>query len=148
MLIRFDLGCKPDEVATMGTLTANLHLLLCSFYRPTPQRYKILYEAKAFPSDNYCFQSQVSMHGHKPSEALIKVAPRQGRYTIDEDDILQAIEEHGDEIAVVMFSGVNYFSGQLFDIKKITEAGHKKVREPIIVYFLLVAKQAFVFPFG
>jgi kynureninase len=81
----------------MGTLTANLHLLLCSFYRPTKDRYKIMFESKAFPSDNYAFASQVEMHGYDKKDALVRVGPRKGEYCLRIEDILEAIEEQGDE---------------------------------------------------
>lgn len=90
-------GAKEAEVASMGNLTANLHLLLCSFYRPTEKRFKILFEAKAFPSDHYAFASQVEMHGRKKEDGLITVKPRKGEYTLHTEDILKIIEEQGDE---------------------------------------------------
>lgn len=89
-------GAKTSEVASMGTLTANLHLLMCSFYRPTKDRYKILYEHKAFPSDNYAFASQAEMHGYTREDALISVKPRQGEYTLRTEDMLDIIEKEGD----------------------------------------------------
>lgn len=119
------LGCQPNEVVVMNQLTVNLHLLLVSFYRPTAKRYKIICEAKAFPSDQYAFESQVRHHGFDPATAIIEIAPRKGEHTIRTDDILSVIKEHGDETAVVLFGGVNYYSGQLFDIKKITETAHQ-----------------------
>ncbi len=118
-------GALPTEVVMMNQLTVNLHLLLVSFYRPTKQRYKILCEAKAFPSDQYALQSQVKFHGFKPSDAIIEVAPREGEYEIKHEDIYKAIEEHKDSLALVMIGGVNYFSGQVFNMKAIAEAGHK-----------------------
>ena len=118
------IGCHPDEVVVMNQLTVNLHLLMVSFYRPTAKRYKIICEAKAFPSDQYAFESQVRYHGFDPADAIIEVGPRKGEHTIRTDDILSIISEHRDETALVLFSGVNYYTGQLFDIKKITEAAH------------------------
>ncbi len=118
-------GALPSEVVMMNQLTVNLHLLLVSFYRPTKQRYKILCEAKAFPSDQYALQSQVKFHGYKPEDAIIEVAPRMGEYEIKHEDIYKAMEEHKDSLALVMIGGVNYFTGQVFDMKAITEAGHK-----------------------
>lgn len=148
----FHAGANTEEVAIMGTLTVNMHLLLCSFYRPTKERYKILFEAKAFPSDNYAFASQAEMHGFDRKDALVRVAPREGEYCLRIEDILSAIEREGDQgkflssqtsfiqamsgsadrhtmlVAVVFFSGVNYFTGQVFDMQRITEAAHKKVK--------------------
>lgn len=118
-------GAMPSEVVMMNQLTVNLHLLMVSFYRPTPQRYKILCEAKAFPSDQYALQSQLTFHGYDPSEALIEIAPRQGTHEVKLEDIYTAIETHKDSLALVMIGGVNYFSGQVFDMNAITEAAHK-----------------------
>jgi len=118
-------GALPSEVVMMNQLTVNLHLLMVSFYRPTKQRYKILCEAKAFPSDQYALQSQVKFHGYAPEDAIIEVAPREGEYEIKHEDIYKAIEAHKDELALVMIGGVNYFTGQVFDMKAIAEAGHK-----------------------
>jgi kynureninase len=118
-------GAKPDEVVVTHSLTTNLHLLMVSFYRPTQSRYKILCEKKAFPSDQYALESQVKFHGYNPKEAIIELEPRQGEHTLNDQDILDTISKHGDEIALVMIGGVNYYTGQLFDMKSITEAGHK-----------------------
>lgn len=118
-------GAKPEETVMMNQLTVNLHLLMVSFYRPTKQRYKILCEAKAFPSDQYALQSQVQFHGYDIKDALIEVAPREGEYHIREEDIFSAIEKNKDSLALVMIGGVNYFTGQVFNMKAITEAGHK-----------------------
>ncbi len=118
-------GALPSEVVMMNQLTVNLHLLMVSFYRPTPQRYKILCEAKAFPSDQYALQSQAKFHGFDPADALVEIGPREGEYEIRHEDIYAAIEMHRDSLALVMIGGVNYFSGQVFDMKAITEAGHK-----------------------
>lgn len=118
-------GALPQETVMMNQLTVNLHLLMVSFYRPTKQRYKILCEAKAFPSDQYALQSQVKFHGYDPADALIEVAPRDGEYHIREEDILAAIEKNKEAVALIMIGGVNYFTGQVFDMKAITEAGHK-----------------------
>lgn len=117
-------GALPEETVMMNQLTVNLHLLMVSFYRPTKNRYKILCEAKAFPSDQYALQSQVKFHGFKIDDALVEVAPRENEYAIREEDIVEAIKKHGNELALVMIGGVNYFTGQVFDMKKITEAGH------------------------
>ena len=118
-------GALPSEVVMMNQLTVNLHLLMVSFYRPTAKRYKILCEAKAFPSDQYALQSQAEFHGFKADNAIIEVEPREGEYSIRYEDILAAIEKHKDELALIMFSGVNYFTGQVFDMKAITELSHK-----------------------
>ena len=118
-------GAKSHEVAVTHSLTTNLHLLMVSFYRPKGERCKILCEKKAFPSDQYALQSQLKFHGFDPDKDLIEVGPRQGEYTIRTEDVLAKIEEYSDEIALIMIGGVNYFTGQVFDMKKITEAGHK-----------------------
>jgi kynureninase len=117
-------GSKENEVVAMGSLTNNLHLLMVSFYRPTEKRYKILCEKKAFPSDTYALKSQLRFHGFNPETDLIEVGPRDGEYLIREEDIFDAIERHKGELALVMIGGVNYFTGQLFDMQKITSAAH------------------------
>ncbi|MFT5778761.1 MAG: kynureninase [Crocinitomicaceae bacterium] len=117
-------GAKPEEVVVMHSLTTNLHLLMVSFYRPEGKRTKIICEAKAFPSDQYALESQVKLHGLKVDENLIEVWPRENEHLIREEDILAKIEELGDELAMVMIGGVNYYTGQLFDMEKITKAGH------------------------
>jgi len=119
-------GGSPLEVAIMNSLTVNLHLLLCSFYQPTPQRYKIMFEEKAFPSDHFAMESQAKLHGYSPSDALVLVSPRENEFTLRTEAIVEKIEKEGDSIAVVCFSGVQYYTGQFFDIQKITEAAHKK----------------------
>lgn len=118
-------GCKENEVVSMNQLTVNLHLLMVSFYRPTKQRYKIICESKAFPSDQYAFESQVQFHGLNPNEAIIEVSSRVGEHTIRQEDIIKAIEDNSDSLALVLFGGVNYYTGQLFDMKSITDAAHK-----------------------
>ena len=118
-------GAKPEEVVAMNQLTVNLHLLLVSFYRPTKTRYKILCEAKAFPSDQYALESQVKFHGLDPEDAIIEVFPREGEVCIRHEDVLAAIEKNKDSIATILIGGVNYYNGQVFDMKGITEAGHK-----------------------
>lgn len=118
-------GAKPIEVVVTHSLTTNLHLMMVSFYQPKGERYKIICEKKAFPSDQYALESQARFHGYDPSDAIIEVGPRPGEHLIHEEDIVRAIEEAGDSLAMVMIGGVNYYSGQLFDMKRITEAGHK-----------------------
>jgi kynureninase len=117
-------GAKEEEVVVMNTLTTNLHLMMVSFYRPTPARFKIIMEAGAFPSDQYAVETQVQFHGFDPADAIIEVAPREGEETLRTEDILQVIEENGPQTALVMFGGVNYYTGQFFDLKAITEKGH------------------------
>ncbi|WP_396197285.1 kynureninase [Flavobacterium sp.] len=123
-------GAKPTEVTVMNTLTVNLHLLMVSFYRPTQKKFKIICEEKAFPSDQYMFQSQIDFHsksvGFNPAEALVEIKRREGEHNIRIEDILAKIEEVGDELALVLIGGVNYYTGQVFDMKTITEAGHKQ----------------------
>lgn len=115
-------GALPHEVVAMNQLTVNLHLLMVSFYRPTSNRFKIICEAKAFPSDQYALESQVRYHGFDPAEAIIEVHPRLGEHCLHTDDILQAIYEHGDQLCLLLFGGVNYYTGQLFDIPALTKA--------------------------
>ena len=119
------MGCLPTEVTVMNTLTVNLHLLMVSFYRPTAKRYKIICEEKAFPSDQYMFQSQVHFHGFNPEDAIVEIKRREGEHNIRHEDIIAKINELGDELALVLFGGVNYYTGQVFDMKSITDAGHK-----------------------
>ena len=118
------IGALPEEIVVMNQLTVNLHLLMVSFYRPAPQRYKIICEAKAFPSDQYAMESQVKFHGLQYEDAVIEVSPREGEYTLRTEDILSTIAAHGDTVALVLFGGVNYYTGQYFDIKKITDSAH------------------------
>lgn len=118
-------GARNEEVVAMNTLTVNLHLLMLSFYRPEGKRYKILMEAGAFPSDQYAVETQVRMYGYDPADAIIEMKPKEGAYLIEEEDILAAIEEAGDSLALVMMGGVNYYTGQFFDLKKITDAAHR-----------------------
>ncbi len=117
-------GALPSEVVMMNQLTVNLHLLLISFYRPTTKRYKIICEAKAFPSDQYALESQVKFHGYKPEDAIVEIYPRQGEHCIDHADIIEAIEQNKNELALVMIGGVNYYNGQVFDMEAIAKAGH------------------------
>lgn len=118
-------GAQPAEVVAMNQLTVNLHLLMVSFYRPEGKKCKIICEAKAFPSDQYAMQSQVAFHGYSPEKCIIEVKPREGEHQIAHEDILVAIDQHRDELALVLFSGVNYYTGQVFNIKAITEVGHQ-----------------------
>lgn len=117
-------GCLPNEVVVMNQLTVNLHLLMVTFYRPTKERYKIICEAKAFPSDQYAFESQAKYHGFDPNDAVIEVSPREGEHTLRTEDIVKVIKQHGHSVALVLFGGVNYYTGQFFDLMKITEAAH------------------------
>ena len=118
-------GSKVSEVTVMNTLTVNLHLLMVSFYQPTPNKFKIICEEKAFPSDQYMLQSQVKFHGFDPKDAIVEVKRRKGEHNIRLEDILATIDEVGEELALVLMGGVNYYTGQVFDMKAITEAGHK-----------------------
>ncbi len=117
-------GANRREVVAMNSLTVNLHLLMLSFYRPDQKRFKILMEAGAFPSDQYAVETQVRLHGFNPADAIIEIAPREGSYLIDEEDIFNAIQDAGEQLALVMIGGVNYYTGQLFDMKSITKAAH------------------------
>jgi kynureninase len=118
-------GATPQEVVVMNNLTVNLNLLLVSFYRPTSTRFKIICEAKAFPSDQYALEMQVKNAGLDPKLAIIEISPRNGKRTINPNDIVKAIENAGDSLACVMIGGVNYFTGQVFDMKAISDAAHK-----------------------
>jgi kynureninase len=117
-------GALPEEIVVMNQLTVNLHLLMTSFYRPTKERYKIICEAKAFPSDQYAMESQVKLHGLNADESIIEVHPREGEYAIRTEDILATIKQYGETVAVVLFGGVNYYSGQVFEMENITKAAH------------------------
>jgi kynureninase len=118
-------GALPEEVVVMNQLTVNLHLLMVSFYRPTAQRFKIICEAKAFPSDQYAIETQLKFHGYSLQDALVEIAPREGEHTMRTEDILAAIETHKEALALVLFGGVNYYSGQVLDMSTITKAAHK-----------------------
>lgn len=118
-------GAQTNEVVATNTLTVNLHLLMISFYRPTATRYKIIMEAGAFPSDQYAMETQVQMYGLDPEHAIIELKPRDGEHILRDEDVLAAIEEAGDSLAVVMMGGVNYYTGQLYNLKEITAAAHK-----------------------
>jgi len=117
-------GAKPNEITVMNQLTVNLHLMMVSFYRPVGKRNKILCEAKAFPSDQYMLETHIRYHGLDPNEVLIEVGPRDGEHLIRHEDILDAIDKHRDELALVLFGGINYYTGQVVDIKTITEVAH------------------------
>lgn len=117
-------GAKPIEVVVMNNLTVNLHFMMVSFYRPSGSRYKILMEAGAFPSDMYAVESQVRFHGYAYEDAVIEVKPRPGEFHLRHEDIIQTIEDHAGEIALVLFSGVQYYTGQAFNIPDITRAAH------------------------
>ncbi|GMT22078.1 hypothetical protein PFISCL1PPCAC_13375, partial [Pristionchus fissidentatus] len=119
-------GAKPVEVALMNGLTVNIHILLTSFYKPTATRHKILLESRAFPSDHYAIESQLRLKGLDPETSMVCMTPREGEETLRTEDIIKYIQEEGDSIAVVFFSGIQYFTGQLFDIEKITKAGQAK----------------------
>ncbi|UII22827.1 kynureninase [Fulvivirga ligni] len=118
-------GANPSEVVSMNSLTTNLHLLMASFYRPTKERFKILIEGGAFPSDQYAVESQIKLHGFDYEEALVEVFPKEGQSTLDLDDFTSAIEQHGDSLALVLIGGIQYYTGQFFPIKEITAAAHK-----------------------
>jgi kynureninase len=117
-------GANECEVVMMNQLTVNLNLLLVSFYRPQGKRRKILFEAKPFPSDQYAFASQAQLHGFKAEDVLVELLPREGEFNLRKEDILDAIQRLGDELALVCFGGVNYFTGQLFPMQEITAAAH------------------------
>ena len=116
-------GAKPSEVTVMNTLSVNLHLLMVSFYKPTEKRFKILCEEKAFPSDQYMLNSQVKFHGLDPDEAIVTVNKRVGENFWRTEDVIAKIKEVGDELALVLIGGVNYYNGQVFDMETITKAG-------------------------
>jgi kynureninase len=117
-------GARESEVTVMNSLTVNLHLLMVSFYKPNSNKFKIIMEGGAFPSDQYAIESQVRFHGFDPKEAIIEVFPREGEVTLRTDDIIQKINEHTDELALVLFGGINYYTGQFFDLEGITQAAH------------------------
>jgi len=119
-------GAKTSEVVSMNTLTANLHFMMVSFYRPTPERHKIIIEDHAFPSDHYAVESQIRYHGFEPSESMILIKPREGEETLNNDDILKTIEEHGDSTSLILLPGVQYYTGQVLDMATITKTGHAK----------------------
>ena len=115
-------GAQPDEVVAMNSLTVNLHLLMISFYKPTPRRHKVLIEAKAFPSDHFAVESQIRQRGFDPASSLIVLEPRAGESTLRTDDIVECIHGHGDELALVLLPGVQYYTGQVLAMAEITRA--------------------------
>src|SRR5438067_355698 len=119
------IGAQPNEVICMNSLTVNLHLMLATFYRPTKSRNKILMEEPAFPSDTYAIKSQIVHRGLDSKDALILACPRKGAFTVRTEEIVDLIERHSDQLAVVMIGAVNFFTGQLFDIEKITSAAQQ-----------------------
>jgi len=118
------IGAKPGEVVMMNTLTTNLHLMMVSFYKPTKTKYKIVVESDTFPSDKYAVESQLKFHGFDPADGLILWAPPEGEELCRFEDLEAIMETQGDEIALLMIGSTNYYSGQLFPLKKITELGH------------------------
>jgi kynureninase len=119
-------GAKPIEVICMNSLTVNLHLMMATFYRPTKSRFKILMEEPAFPSDTYAIKTQIVHHGLSPKDALVLARPRKGEFTVRTEDIVDLIEKNPNQLAVVMIGAVNFFTGQLYDIPKITAAAQKR----------------------
>jgi kynureninase len=117
-------GCKLNEVTVMNTLTVNLHLLMLSFYKPTEKRYKIVMEAGAFPSDQYAVETLVRHYGLHPNDCIIEIEPNLGEKILTTQQIIEAIEHHGESIAMIVFGGMNYYTGQLFDMHAITNAAH------------------------
>src|SRR5438876_3816301 len=118
-------GAQPIEVISMNSLTVNLHLMMATFYRPTKARFKILMEDPAFPSDTYAIKTQIVHHGLDPKDALILARPRKDAFTIQTEDVVDLIEKHADQLALVMIGALNFFTGQLFDVKKITAAARE-----------------------
>lgn len=119
-------GAYPGEVVVMNSLTVNLHLMMASFYRPTPQRHKILVEQGAFPSDQYAVKSQAHFHGFDPATSIVELAPRDGESWVRDEDVELLIDREGDSIALILLGGVNYVTGQLFDLQGITKLGRRK----------------------
>ena len=120
------IGAQENELTIMNSLTVNLHLLLVSFYKPTNKRFKIIMEGGAFPSDQYAVESQVNFHGFNLNDAVVEIFPREGELTLRTEDIVNVIEKHGKELALVLFSGINYYTGQFFDLEAITTAAHRE----------------------
>jgi kynureninase len=118
------IGASIQEVTVMNALTVNLHLMMLSFYKPMASRFKIMMEAGAFPSDQYAVETQVKHYGFDPADAIVEIAPRQGEKLLRTEDILKAIEDHGDSLALTIFSGMNYYTGQVYDMPAIAKASH------------------------
>src|SRR5207249_7255686 len=118
-------GAQPHEVICMNSLTVNLHLMMATFYQPTKSRFNILMEEPAFPSDTYAIKTQIIHHGLDPKDTLVLARPREGEFTVRTEEILNLIEKHAEELAVILIGGVNFFTGQLFDIPTITAAAQK-----------------------
>ncbi len=118
-------GGREHEVVAMNSLTVNLHLLMVSFYRPTPTRHKVLIEGHAFPSDHFAVESQIQQRGLDPATSLVVLDPRPGEVTLRPDDILATIAEHGDSLALILLPGVQYYTGQVLPMAEITRAGHE-----------------------
>jgi len=119
-------GAQPSEVVVMNSLTVNLHLMMVSFYRPTSERHRIVIELGAFPSDQYAVKSQISFHGFAPQQSLMELSPREGESCVRDEDIDSLIDREGNSIALILLGGVNYATGQVFDMPGITKAGHRK----------------------
>jgi len=119
------IGAKLNEVICMNSLTVNLHLMMATFYRPTESRFKILMEEPAFPSATYAIKTQIMHHGLDPKEALILARPREGEFTVRTEGIVDLVEKNADQLALVILAGINFFTGQFFDIKKIAAAAQK-----------------------
>lgn len=118
-------GAQAEELVVMNTLTVNLHLLMVSFFRPRGRRRKILIEQQAFPSDRYAVESQLRFHGLDPAECLVELGPAPNRHLLEESDIESCLQAQGDEIALVLWPGVQYISGQSFDLSRISAAAHQ-----------------------
>lgn len=118
-------GARKEEVVAMNSLTVNLHLMMVSFYRPEQGRYKILIEKNAFPSDQYAVKSQLEFHGYDPKDGLIELEPREGEDILRTEDILDLIKKEGQEIALIMIGGLNYYTGQAYEMERITQVGHE-----------------------
>ena len=119
------IGARQIETVVMNSLTVNLHLMMVSFFRPTNERFRVVIEKGAFPSDQYAIESQIHCHGRDPRETLVELAPREGESTLRTEDIVETIERGGEQVAMVLLGGVNYYTGQAFDMKTITQASHR-----------------------